>query len=93
MNAATKAKIEAIANALLGVASMVSPAAGAVAKAAEDLAIANNLFDIGSDFSDLLKEVREETDATAGQVEEHVSADYVAKRDRMLASFAAHPGQ
>jgi hypothetical protein len=93
MNTATKAKIEAIANTLLGIASAINPGAGAVAKAVEELGNVNKLFDVGSEFSDLLNEVRAETDATAEQVGGDVSADYIAKRDRMLASFAAHPGR
>lgn len=93
MNSATKAKIEAIANALLGVVSMVNPGAGQAAKLAQELAAATKLFDIGTDFSDLLKEVAEETDATAAEVEAHVTADYTSSRDRMLASFKAHPGK
>lgn len=93
MNSTTKDKLLAYANALIGVASMINPAAGGVAKAVQELAVANKLFEVGADFNDLLSEVRAETDATAEQVEAHVSADYIANRDRMLASFAAHPGK
>lgn len=93
MNSATKDKLLAYANALVGIAGMINPAAGAAAKAVEELAVATKLFDVGAGFNDLLNEVRAETDATADQVESHVSADYVANRDKMLASFAAHPGK
>lgn len=93
MNTATKDKILAYADALIGIAGMINPGAGAVAKAVEEIAVANKLFDVGAEFNGLLNEVRSETDALADQVEAHVSADYVANRDRMLASFAAHPGK
>jgi hypothetical protein len=88
-----KAKFEMVANGILTALSLVNPAAGAVVKAAQDIAVARDLFGLGSQFSDLLNEIREETDATAEQVGGDVSADYAANRDRMLASFAAHPGR
>ena len=93
MNAEQKARLEAIGHAILSAASLVNPAIGVAANAIEGVIVADRLFAIGSDYSDLLNEVRAETDATAEQVGSDVSASYAANRDKMLASFAAHPGK
>jgi hypothetical protein len=87
-----KAKFEAIANGILSALAVINPAAGVAAKALQEVALARDLFGLGTEFSDLLNEVREESDATAEQVGGDVSAAYIANRDKMLASFAEHPG-
>lgn len=93
MNAAQVARLEAIGNAILSAASLVNPAAGAVTKALEGVIVADKLFAAGAEFTDLLSEIRAETDATAEQVGADVSASYAANRDKLLASIAAHPGR
>jgi hypothetical protein len=90
VNLEQKTKLEAIAHAILNALSLVAPAAGAAGAVIEDLILADKLFELGAEYSDLMAEIRAETQTTAAAIGDEVSQRYVANRDRMLASFAAH---
>lgn len=78
--------IKALSSQLATIGAMLSPQTGAAIATVEALV---KLFSVGTQFNGLLKDVMEQTDATADEVMAAVIADYAASSSALQAAMAA----